>query len=105
MVELITDFRELETGSDGSLLSQGAFGLRGIRVDLFVKINEFGMSLAESVQIGSQSPVVELSGSVLNEGVGGGIGGEKIDKPVRKGLYRSVGMVWGGVNIEDRGGA
>ena len=105
MMELITDFRELESGSDGGLLSQGALGLRGVRVDLFVKIDEFGMSPAESVQIGSQPPVVELSGGVLNEGVSGGIGSEKVDKPVRKGLYWSVGMVWGGVDIEDRGGA
>ena len=104
-MELIADFRELESGSDGGLLTQGAFGLRGVGVDLFVKIDEFGMSSAESVQIGGQSPVVEFGGSVLNEGIGGGIGGEKINKPVRKGLYRSVGMVWGGVDIEDRGGA
>ena len=79
--------------------------MRGIGVDLFVKIDEFGMSPAESVQIGGQSPVVELGGGVLNEGVGRGIGGEKIDKPVRKGLYGSVGMVWGGIDVEDRGGA
>ena len=75
MVKLITDFCELKSRSDGGLLSQSAFGLRGVGVDLFVKIDEFGMSPAESVQIGSQSPVVEFGSGVLNEGVGGGIGG------------------------------
>ena len=79
--------------------------MRGVGVDLFVKIDEFGMSSAESVQIGRQSPVVELCGGVLNEGIGGGIGGEKIDEPVRKGLYGSIGMVWGSVDVEDGRGA
>ena len=72
---------------------------------MFVKIDKFGMGSAESVQIGSQSPIVKLGGSILNKGVGGGIGGEKIDETVRKGLYRSVRVVWGGVYIEDGGGA
>ena len=105
MVKLITDLHEFESGPDGGLLPQGALGLRGVGVDLFVKIDKFGMSPAESVQIGGQPPIVKLGGSVLNKGVGGGIGGEKIDEPVRKGLYRSVGVVWGGVDIEDGGGA
>ena len=63
------------------------------------------MSSAESVQVSGQSPVVEFCGSILNEGVGGGISGEKIDKPVRKGLHGSVGVIWGGIYIEDGGGA
>ena len=102
---MITDFGELEPGSNGSLLSQSAFCLGGIGVDLFVKIDEFGMSSAESVQIGGQPPVVEFCGGILNEGVGGGIGGEKIVEPVRKGLYRSVGVVGGGIDVEDGGSA
>ena len=105
MVKLISDFGELKPGSNGGLLSQGAFGLRGIGVDLFVKIDEFGMSPAESIQVGSQSPVIEFCGGVLNEGVGRGIGGEKVDKPVRKGLYGSIGVVGGGINVENGGSA
>ena len=62
---MITDFGEFESGSDGGLLSQGAFSLGGIGVDLFVKIDEFGMSPAESVQFGSQSPVIEFGGSIV----------------------------------------
>ena len=102
---MITDFGELEPRSNGGLLSQGTLSLRGIGIDLFVKIDEFGMSPAESVQIGSQSPVVEFCGGVLNEGVGRGVGGEKVDKPVRKGLYGSIGMVGGGIDVEDGGSA
>ena len=79
--------------------------MRGVGVDLFVKIDEFGMSSAESVQIGGQSPVVEFGGGILNEGVSGGIGGEKIDEPVRKGLHGSVGMVGGGIDVKDGGSA
>ena len=41
----------------------------------------------------------------MNEGVGRGIGGEKIDEPVRKGLYGSVRMIGGGIDVEDGGGA
>ena len=105
MVKLMADLGEFESGSNGGLLPQGAFGLRGVGVDLFVKIDEFGMSSAESVQIGSQSPVVELCGGVLNEGVGRGIGRKQVDEPVGKGLYGSIGVVWGSVDIEDRRGA
>ena len=104
-MELIADFCEFESGPDGGFLSQGTLSLRGVRVDLLVKIDEFGMSSAESVQVSGQSPVVEFSGGVLDKGVGGGIGGEKIDKPVRKGLHGSVGVVWGGVDIENGGSA
>ena len=104
-MELITDLCEFKSGSDSGLLSQGALGLRGVGVDLFVKIDEFGMRPAESVQIGGQSPVVEFSGGILNKGVGVGIGGEKIDEPVRKGLYGSVRVVWGGIDVEDGGSA
>ena len=88
-MELITDFREFKSRADGGLLSQGALSLRGIGVNLFVKIDEFGMSPAESVQIGGQSPIVKFGGGILNKGVGGGIGGEKIDEPVRKGLSQA----------------
>ena len=102
---MITDFGELEPGSNGGFLSQGAFGLRGIGIDLLVKIDEFGVSSAESIQVGSQSPIIEFCGSVLDEGVGGGIGGEKVNEPVRKGLYGAVGVIWGGVDVENGGGA
>ena len=67
---MISNLGKLESGSNSGLLSQGALGLRGIGVDLFVKIDEFGMSSAESIQVGSQSPVIEFCGGVLNEGVG-----------------------------------
>jgi hypothetical protein len=65
-----------------------SFGLGGVGVDLFVGVDHPVVGDTKAVDVGGDSPVIELSSSLLNKGVRAGASGEKVQQPPRKGLDR-----------------
>jgi hypothetical protein len=105
MCKGVTDLREFEMGLDGKLLSQVTFGLGGEDINVFISICKTHMCLVVSLEIGGHSPVADLCGGILNKGVGSRIAGKHVDEPLRQGFDGFVGMMRGGVDVEDGRGA
>ena len=71
MAKVVVDFGQFKSGLNSITGSGMHGGEGGIGVDLFVGINHLVVSSVESIQVGSDSPVVKFSCVVLDEGIGG----------------------------------
>ena len=101
----VTGFGQFESALDGVVRSSmhGGEGREG--VDLFVGIDHLVMGGAESIEVGPDSPVLQVAGLVLNNGESGGRTSDKLEQPVREWDDGSLGMVDPGVYVDDgRGG-
>jgi hypothetical protein len=86
VIEFLSDFGQLELALDAGFGAKVGLSLSGVGVCLFVGIDHLVMGDPKSVDVGSNSPVVELSSSILDEGVCGGVPGEEIQQPAWKGF-------------------
>ena len=102
---MITGLGQFESTLDGVACSSvhGGEGREG--VDLFVSVDHLIVGSAESVKIGPNSPVLQISGLVLDDGKGGGWASNEFEQPVREWNDGLFGMVDPGVYVDNgRGG-
>ena len=72
-------FGQLESALDCIAHSPVHGSEGGEGVDLFVGVDHLVVGSAESVEVGSNSPVFQVTSLVLNDGVGGGWASDKLE--------------------------
>ena len=83
---------------DNSLVFDNAFSFRFEKLQLLDQVCIILVELLVSVDIGEESPVVEVIDSILENGVGGAVTPEAVVKPGGKGLEGFVrGVIGRGV--------
>ena len=80
-----------ESGVDEAVLDEGsvlddALSFRLEKFQLLDQVHIILVELSVSVDVGEESPVVEVVDSVLENGVGGTVAPEMVAKPGREGL-------------------
>ena len=71
---------------------------------MLVGIDHLVMGGAESVEVSSDPPVLQVSGLVLDNGESGGGASDEVDQPVRERNDGLFGMVDSGIYVDDRRG-
>ena len=72
---------------------------------MLIGVDHLVMCCTEPIEVSSNSPVLQISGLVLNDGEGGGRAGEEIDQPVREWDDGLFGMIDPGIHIDNGGGS
>ena len=82
MSKMVVNFGQLKPRLDG-ITSSGMHGGEGrIGVDLFVGISHLVVSSSKSIQVGSNSPIIKISGVVFDKGIGGSGSSDELNQPV-----------------------
>ena len=103
--KVITGFGQFESALDSVARSSVHRGEGGKGVDLFIGVDHLVVGSAESVKIGSDSPVLQVSGLVLDDGKSGGWASDEFKQPVREWDNRLFRVVDSSVHVDNgRGG-
>ena len=99
--KVVTSFGQLESTLDGIVCSSMHRGEGREGVDLFVSVDHLIVGGAEPVEVSSDSPVLQVSGLVLDDGESGGRASDKLKQPVGEWGDRLVRMVDPSVYVDD----
>ena len=102
--KMITGFGQFESALNGVACLSVHGGEGGEGVDLLICIDHLIVGSAESVEVGPDSPVFQVSGLVLNDGKSGGWAGDEFEQPVGEWNDGLFGMVNPGIHIDNGGG-
>jgi hypothetical protein len=73
VVEVFSNFGQLEATLDAGFDVEMRFGLGGVRVRLLIGVDHPVVGDAKVVNIGHDAPIIELVCGILDEGVGAGV--------------------------------
>ena len=102
--EVVTGFGQFESALDGVACSSMHRGKGGEGVNLLVGIDHLIVGSAESIEVGSDSPILQVSGLVLDDGESSGRTSNEFKQPVREWDDGLLGVVDPGVHVNNRGG-
>ena len=105
MGKVITGFGQFESALDSVACSSVHRGEGGEGIDLLVGVDHLVVGSAESVEVGSNSPVLQVPGLVLDNGKGGGWASDEFEQPVGEWNDGLFGMIDPGVYIDDGRGS
>ena len=98
MFDLLTESGMDEVVLDNSSVFDNAFSFCFEKLQLLDQVRIVLVELSISVDVGEESPVIEVVDSVLENGVGGAVAPEVMAKPGGKGLKGFVrGIIGRGV--------
>ena len=103
--EMVTGFGQLESALDSIACSSMHGGEGGEGVDLLVGVHHLIVGGPESIEVGCDPPVFQVSGLVLDDGESGGWASDDLEQPIREwndGLLRVVDP---GVHVNDGRGS
>ena len=103
--KVVTGFGQLESALDGIACSSMHGSEGGEGVDLLIGVHHLVVGGPESIEVGCDSPILQVSGLVLDDGESGGWAGDDLEQPIREwndGLLRVIDP---GIHVDDgRGG-
>jgi hypothetical protein len=86
VVEVVGNFCQFKSALNVGLGMEVGFSLCGVGVHLFVGIDHLVVGDSKPVNVSGDSPVVEFSRSILDEGIGRGVPSKKVEEPSGKWL-------------------
>ena len=103
--KVMTGFGQLESTLDSIACSSMHRGEGGEGVDLLVGIDHLVVGGPESIEVGCDSPVLQISGLILDDGESGGWASDDLEQPVGEWNDGLLRVVDSGVYVDDgRGG-
>ena len=97
----MTGFGQFESTLDSIACSSVHGSEGGEGVDLLIGVHHLVVGGAKSIEVGCDSPVLQVSGLVLDDGKGGGWAGNDFEQPVREWDDGLLGVVDSGVYVDD----